>query len=519
MECTDRFKVRVAQKNSTHPFATLGFLFGYVINGEQGATLKLDVDGTYCFDINTPGHPFYFTTSGIGGTGFPESISSKRMEKGNLLFKPAEDLPQEILQKIVQNGSASFFYQCGIHTYMGGVIKVSSRSMNGIKLTLTPLIRDLSAPTALASHPNNADIIFIAEQRGQVWAYRSSDSLLWLCFDLSAQIERLGLNENYDERGLLGIAAHPELTLLAAEAVKSSKIRPNRMFVYYSTRAPRTTSFDHYGCLSEIPLDATGDAAAPLVGNLREERVLLRSGEPFSNHNSGNLVFGPKDGLLYIGRGDGGGAGDPGNNGQNGKTLLGSILRIDINSSLQNFPRYAIPEGNPASTKNWAPEVYVIGLRNPWGMQFDDEGERLFVADVGQNRREEVTIVRAAGENHGWRAYEGSLVYSNEDVRSDVDYVFPIFEYGRDVGICVIGGCYVSQRGIYICGEWTGKLFVLKEPENDSKSWPLLLTQSLPTDTFVRAFGKDAAGTLYVLTSKRRGIGGSSGIVHRINIK
>jgi glucose/arabinose dehydrogenase len=184
------------------------------------------------------------------------------------------------------------------------------------------------------------------------------------------------------------------------------------------------------------------------------EKILLKVDQPYSNHNGGHIQFGP-DGFLYIGLGDGGSGGDPKGHGQNTQTLLGSMLRIDVN----NGNPYAIPESNPfAKSSNGLPEIYAWGLRNPWRWSFDRETGAMWVADVGQNNWEEVSLVTQPG-NFGWNAKEGSHCYQSAKC-DNPDYVEPIIEYSHDKGCSITGG-YVYRgkaipdlRGTYIYSDF-----------------------------------------------------------------
>jgi glucose/arabinose dehydrogenase len=213
------------------------------------------------------------------------------------------------------------------------------------------------------------------------------------------------------------------------------------------------------------------------------------------------LAFGP-DGYLYIGLGDGGSSGDPFMHGQNPQTLLGSILRIDVDADPE--AGYAIPRDNPFVGVDGArAEIRSYGLRNPWRFSFDRETGDLWIADVGQNAFEEVNVQPAGegGLNFGWNLAEGPVCYADPNCET-ADIVWPVFSYGRDVGISITGG-YVyrgqevaGRNGEYICGDYgTGNIWALT-PDGDG-AWTA--SDPMPTDLNISSFAEDAAGELYVI--------------------
>jgi glucose/arabinose dehydrogenase len=232
--------------------------------------------------------------------------------------------------------------------------------------------------------------------------------------------------------------------------------------------------------------------------------VLLEVEQPYQNHNAGQLVFGP-DGMLYVGLGDGGFRDDPKGNGQNPGVLLGKMLRIDVNGSDDKAP-YRVPPDNPFIGKpGFRPEIWAWGLRNPWRYSFDPQG-RLIVADVGQDRWEEIDIVQA-GDNLGWQVREG-FVCARKDPQNcePTGMTDPFFVYGRQDGASITGGYVYSGsrvpalRGLYVFGDFvSGRLFALALPAERTTRiaepialghWPLLPS----------TFGRDANGELYVAT-------------------
>jgi len=229
------------------------------------------------------------------------------------------------------------------------------------------------------------------------------------------------------------------------------------------------------------------------------EQVVLRVPQPFENHNGGNLLFGP-DGYLYIGLGDGGSAGDPQNNAQRGDALLGKMLRINV----EGQTTYSVPPDNPfAGNSSYLPEVWATGLRNPWRYSFDRETKDFWIADVGQNRAEEVNFTSASsrgGENYGWRRLEGLECYPPGSSCDRNGVTMPILEYGRSLGQSVTGGFvyrgsrYPALRGFYLYADYvSGNLWAV---QRQGSGWDNRLI--LRTGLLVSAFGEDEAGELYL---------------------
>jgi len=286
-------------------------------------------------------------------------------------------------------------------------------------------------PTALA-YRNGSNDVFIAEQSGRVrrilaerdGSYRLDEQPL---LDISSEVSDEG------ERGLLGLAFSPD---------------GRQLYVHYTDNDGDTQ-------LARYTVTSRGVDTA-------SRQVVFTSPQPFANHNGGQIAFGP-DGYLYVGLGDGGGAGDPEGNAQDTSSPLGKVLRIDPDGALGDTP-YAIPADNPfADGDGGAPEVWLMGLRNPWRFSFDRTTGDLWVADVGQQAMEEVTLLRAgdpsvAGANLGWPFLEGTMPYG--DAVAPDGLVAPVFEYRHDPGCSVIGGfVYRGQAipdlaGTYVFGDW-----------------------------------------------------------------
>lgn len=311
---------------------------------------------------------------------------------------------------------------------------------------------------SVTAPPGDRSRLFVAQQGGRIVIVKQGGPLATPFLDLSAIVSSGG------ERGLLGLAFDPQFAA-------------NGLFYVDFTDAAGDTRVVRYRV-------STGD---PDVADQASGVVILAVDQPYANHNGGHLAFGP-DGRLYVGLGDGGGAGDPGDRAQRDDTLLGKIVRI---SSPRSAPRVS---------------VYAKGLRNPWRFSFDRRTGALWIGDVGQNTREEIDYLapgRKPGANLGWSAYEGHSVYDAGRAarlpRSSV--VWPVAEYGRRDGASVIGGfvyrgsAIPALRGWYLYGDWASAgVWALRGPRGTPRPVPGL-DGALPGIT---SFGQDAAGELYL---------------------
>ena len=292
--------------------------------------------------------------------------------------------------------------------------------------------------------------------------------------DLTDRVGRAG-----NEEGLLGLAFDPAYA------------RNGFFYVYYSAASPRRSVISRFR--------APGEGADP-----SSELIILEIGQPHSNHNGGEIAFGP-DGFLYIGLGDGGSAGDPSGNGQDLGTLLGTILRIDV-ALIDEHGGYVVPADNPFVGKSGTrPEIWAYGLRNPWRFSFDRLSGDLWTADVGQNRYEEVDLI-LPGSNYGWNTMEGAHCFAERDC-SGVGLVLPVAEYGRADGCSVTGG-YVyrgsrlpSLYGAYVYGDFcSGRIWALRF---DGRAVTEHI-QIADTDLQISAFAEGPDGELFVVSFTRR---------------
>jgi glucose/arabinose dehydrogenase len=328
--------------------------------------------------------------------------------------------------------------------------------------------------TNLVQPDDASDLMFVTEQRGVIYSFSANNSQQADVFlDITDRVNRGG-----NEEGLLGLVFGPDYQ------------ENGYFYVYYSAADPSRSVVSRFS-LDEEDTD---------VADPGSEVIIMEVAQPFSNHNAGQLAFGP-DGYLYIGLGDGGSAGDPLGNGQNLVTLLGSILRIDV-SGLSAPGDYEIPADNPfVGTTGARGEIWAFGLRNPWRFSFDSETGLLWAGDVGQSSWEEIDII-AKGANYGWNIMEGSHCYSPATGCDQSGLTLPIVEYDHSEGCSVTGG-YVyrgdqipSLQGYYIYGDYcSGNIWALVY-DGSVVTDNVLLVDS---DLSITSFGEDLAGNLYIL--------------------
>jgi glucose/arabinose dehydrogenase len=329
--------------------------------------------------------------------------------------------------------------------------------------------------TNLVQPDDTSGLIFVTEQRGVIYAFSvSNPQQADIFLDITGRVNRGG-----NEEGLLGLAFDPDYQ------------QNGYFYVYYSADNPRRSVLSRFSLNQEDT-----DVADP-----ESEVIIMEVAQPYSNHNGGQLAFGP-DGYLYIGLGDGGSADDPQGHGQNPGTLLGSILRIDV-SGLSAPGDYEIPADNPfVGTEGARAEIWAFGLRNPWRFSFDSETGLLWAGDVGQGSWEEIDII-AKGANYGWNIMEGSYCYSPSTGCDQSGLTLPIAEYNHSQGCSVTGG-YVyrgdqlaSLQGYYIYGDYcSGNIWALAYHDNVVTENVLLVESGVS----ITSFGEDLAGNLYILS-------------------
>ena len=326
----------------------------------------------------------------------------------------------------------------------------------------------LTSPVQIVSPGDGSGRQFVVQQTGIVVILQNGSLRSTPFLDISS------LTRDSGERGLLSLAFHPNFPANGKLYVNYTDLNGNTNVVEYR--------------VSQNDADVVDPATA---------RRILFVRQPYQNHNGGLIMFGP-DGMLYIGMGDGGSAGDPQNRAQNLRTLLGKILRIDVDHGRP----YAIPAGNPFVAQTGAKkEIWAYGFRNPWRFSFDEPTGRLFVGDVGQNRIEEVDLVRA-GKNYGWRLMEGSACYNPLKNCRRSGLQLPITEYSHALGDAVIGGfvyrgsAIPALAGKYIFGDiGSGRIWMLAQ--TSSGTWRR--TQIAKTTFAISSFGEDDQKELYVV--------------------
>ena len=336
---------------------------------------------------------------------------------------------------------------------------------------------DFRRLTNLVQPDDGQDHMFVTEQSGRILIFPNDQQATRAKTFLDI---RDRVSEQNNEEGLLGLAFDPEY-------------RNNGYFyVYYSAASPRRSVLSRFSV----------NPGNPELADPNSELVIMDIAQPFGNHNGGQLVFGP-NGYLYVGLGDGGGGGDPQGNGQNRRSLLGSIIRIDVSGTATEEP-YRIPPDNPfAGVDDARGEIWAYGLRNPWRFSFDDHTGFLWVGDVGQNRWEEVDIVKV-GSNYGWNIMEGRHCFSPRTNCDETGLQLPLWEYPLTGRNCSVIGGYVfrgrgmpSLLGAYVYADFcSGKIWGLRY-DGASVGEQMLLVDS---DLFITSFGQDLALNLYVLS-------------------
>lgn len=385
------------------------------------------------------------------------------------------------------------------------------------EITIKPVASGFASPVDVVF---SKDLIYLADQAGILYRVKLNGSFKPV-LDLTSNMAKLkpakflarkGLNRGYDERGLLGIELHPEFPKVPL------------IYIYYSTPT-KDKNFNHKSRLSVFRFTDINTV------DPRSEQILLEIEQEAHSHNGGGLLFGP-DGYLYLSLGDGlrrkYSSGERGH-GQNTKTLKGSILRMDVSSS-----KIVAPKDNPLKA-GVHPLLWVWGLRNPWRFSFDRQTGRCFVGNVGETKRESVYQVEG-GDNCGWRIFEGSLLQDPQLARNyniDLKKIkMPIFEYGHELGMSVIGGyIYRGRRsdlqGLYIFADaskmWPwhgffklpeGNFYALKET---NKGWERVpLTVNNKPKQLITNISEDESGELWVLTKTKFGPVGKTGVLSKI---
>ncbi len=359
------------------------------------------------------------------------------------------------------------------------LLSVPACGQNGLEQADGPLQLEDAFPNLSFTRPVDFQIpndgsnrIFIVEQAGVIRVFENDPAAgeAGVFLDIRNRVDDGG-----NEEGLLGLAFHPNYE------------SNGTFFVDYTASGPNRTVIARYQV----------DPADPNRALPGSEEVILEVAQPYSNHNAGQIVFGP-DEYLYVTLGDGGSGGDPQENAEDPTTLLGSILRIDVD---QGDP-YAIPPDNPfvGNDQDFREEIYAYGLRNPWRISFDPETSRLWAGDVGQNAYEEIDVIEA-GENYGWDVMEGTHCYEPSSGCDQSGLVLPVWEYSHSLGQSVTGGFVYRGddvphlAGRYVYGDFTsGRIWALTYDGEEADNEELL-----DTNLNISSFGTDQERELYAL--------------------
>lgn len=343
--------------------------------------------------------------------------------------------------------------------------------LSALRIALTPQVNGLTSPVHITNADDGSNRLFVVEQGGNIRVIQNGELLPTPFLDISDRVSTGG------EQGLLSMAFPPEYA--------------SKGYFYVDYTDPNGDTI-----IARYRLNGDLNLADP-----NSEEVILKIDQPFDNHNGGQLAFG-LDGYLYIGMGDGGGANDPLNLAQNPNSLLGKLLRIDVESGV--FP-YAIPSSNPFLSTNdpdnlYRDEIWASGLRNPWRFSFDRLTGDLYIGDVGQNTSEEInfqSFISNGGENYGWPIFEGFNRFSDQNA---ANLVFPVIAYDRSSGSASVTGGFTyrgseeSLNGIYFYGDFVdGRLWGLRY---NGSVWENALL--LDTDYGISTFGEDEVGNQYV---------------------
>lgn len=345
--------------------------------------------------------------------------------------------------------------------------------LDSLGLSLTPIVEGLKRPNHLTHAGDGSGRLFVVEQPGRIRIINDGDLLPTPFLDI---VSIVGSEAN--EQGLLSIAFHPNY------------VNNGYFFLNYTNKDGDTT-------IARYQVSNNPDSADP-----NSAKIVLTIGQPYGNHNGGQIVFGP-DGYLYVGMGDGGAANDPHDNGQKLDTLLGKILRLDVD----NADPYGAPQDNPfVNQADARPEIWSYGWRNPWRLSFDSATGDMYVADVGQNKYEEVHVELAGtpgGKNYGWRLMEGFHCFDPAECDpANLPVELPVTEYDHSQGCSITGGYvyrganYPELTGTYLYGDYCSGIVWGLRHEVDG-SWSQ--AQLLDSDTNISSFGQDEAGEIYLI--------------------
>lgn len=364
------------------------------------------------------------------------------------------------------------------------------------QLQLQLINNDIQSPVALAVTGDGSNRLFICQKEGKVWIVQNGKMLAQPFLDISKAMVKI--DRGYDERGLLGLAFHPDF-------------KTNRKFYVYYSAPSNARGSNHKSIVAEYHVSANNGN----IANEATQRILMEIEQPEANHDGGDILFGP-DGYLYISLGDGGGGGDKHGtigNGQNLGTLLGKILRINVNGD-----PYSVPKDNPFVNNAVArPEIWAYGLRNPWRISFDKVTKQLYAGDVGQNKYEEVDIIKKGG-NYGWKIKEGLHDFNVPEGANKTTLIDPIYEYDHQQGISITGGYIYRGKAIpelagkYVYGDYNGKMWLLTKTGGKWVNSDLKVANIPDGNMQILSWGQDEAGELYMLVNFSTASGGKGAI-------
>lgn len=508
--------------------------FGNFLIGPGGMTLYLFLEDeeneSYCFEECVLAWPPVLLEEGTeplqgvdvpGEVGIIERADGGRQVTYNgspLYFFYEDEAPGDTNGNAVQN----VWY----------LVQPEEAEQASIQIGVEMVAEGLSAPIAMIPANDGTGRTFVADQAGMIHIMDANGTMMEQPFlDLTGQI--VPLDTGYDERGLLGLALHPDFA------------NNGRFFVYYSMplRAEAPAGWNHTSVISEIRVSQDD----PNLADLATQRILIEVDQPQMNHNAGQIAFGP-DGYLYIPLGDGGGANDNQEghtpnigNGQDTSNLLGSILRVDVDGG----DPYGIPADNPfVGDDNIPDETFAYGFRNPFRIAFDTMGSgELYVSDAGQELFEEVSIVQSGG-NYGWFIKEGTHCFNPDEAAQPPEscastgangepLIDPVIEYYHDTGVVVVGGfvyrgsAIQELAGQYVFGDYSAHpvvpsgVLMAAQPSPDGGLWDITQLEVVNgvdggLGVYLLSFGQDLSGEIYALTTEMSGPVGDTGKIWRL---